>query len=259
MGKTVWQWLSKFHSACPEESFEHFSLKKLWFWNEFRTLSEKIPDFAKKVRQGLRNFNLRVRRKTVREKNLKKWWFLSIFVLWVKKIGLWAKQLGRCCQNYIRRVWGFFNQKRMIFHIFLHCEQNHCLLLPNNYGRISKTSIYVSGKNFWEKKNWEKDDFLVILYFELKKWTLGKTVWQGLSKFHSACPEENFQLFPLEKRWYLNDFRTLSEKVPEFAENLQQPGFPKFQSTCPVKNFERKKMKKKDDFLVILYSDLKEN
>ena len=89
-------------------------------------------------------------------KNWKKDDYLVILILWVKKIGLWARQLGRCCQKYIRRVWGFFIEKRMIFHIFLHFEQNHCWLLPKNYGRISKTSIYVSGENFWEKKKLTK-------------------------------------------------------------------------------------------------------
>ena len=65
-------------------------------------------------------------------------------------------------------LWQFFTEKRMVFHIFLHFEQNHCLLLPNIYGRVSETSIYVSGGKNWEKKS-KKDHFLVILYSELKK------------------------------------------------------------------------------------------
>ena len=53
-------------------------------------------------------------------------------------------------------LWQFFIEKRMVFHIFLHFEQNHCLLLPNIYGRVSETSIYVSGGKKWEKKKEKK-------------------------------------------------------------------------------------------------------
>ena len=50
------------------------------------------------------------------------------------------------------KLWGFFIEKRMIFHIFLRFEQNRCWLLPNIYGSVSQISIYVSGETFWEKK-----------------------------------------------------------------------------------------------------------
>ena len=72
-------------------------------------------------------------------------------------------------------MWGFFIEKRMIFHIFLHFEQKHCWLLPNIYGRVSETSIYVSGKTFWEKKN-EKRWFLsnFVLWVK-KKLEIGRT------------------------------------------------------------------------------------
>ena len=52
-------------------------------------------------------------------------------------------------------LWAFFIDERMIFNIFFHFEQNHCWLLPNIYGRVSETSIYVSGEVFWGK-NWKK-------------------------------------------------------------------------------------------------------
>ena len=114
-------------------------------------------------------------------------------------------------------LWQFFTEKRMVFHIFLHFEQNHCLLLPNIYGRVSETSIYVSGGKNWEKKS-KKRLFLGNFVLWVKKnWTSRKTVWQVLSKMQSACPEESFEHFFLKKLWFSNEVRTLSEKIPDFA------------------------------------------
>ena len=179
-----------------------------------------------------------------REKNWKNDSFSVFLYFEWKKIGLWAKQLGRCCQNYIRRVWGFFIQKKMIFHIFSHCEQNHCWLLPNNYGRISKTSIYVSGKIFERKKNWPKEDFLKILYFELKKMDFGQNSLAGVVKVAFGVSRGIFSAFSIGKKMIFEWFSHSERKSSGLCRNFTA-GFPKFQSTCPVKNFERKKWQKK--------------
>ena len=401
-------------SICHWKNDEFWMIFALWA-KKFRTLPKIYCRFPK--------LQSTCPEKNCEREKLKKWWFLSNFVLWVKKLDSeqnnWAGVVKTTFGVSRVILWQFFNEKRLVFHVFLHFEQNHCLLLPNIYGRVSETSIYVSGGKNWEKKNekkrlflgnfvlwvkkiglrakqfgkgcqsfirrvqrnlfsfsigktmifewfshferkssglcqksmagfpklqttcpeknfereklWKNDDFLVILYFEWKKldfgqnnsagvviaavgvsrgifwavllgktmifdcfsyserkcsglcikltagclklqstcrekfltwekrkneefsvilyseldkWTLDKTVWHGLSKLHSACPEESFEHFSLEKRWLLKDFRTLSRKSSGLCQK-SMAGFPKLQTTCPEKNFEREKFLKK--------------
>ena len=85
---------------------------------------------------------------------------------------------------------------------------------------------------------------------------MGKKVWQGLSKLQSACPEESFEHFSLKKRWFLNEICTLSKRSSGLCQNFTA-GFPKLQSMCPEKICERDKIWKSDDFLLILYFELK--
>ena len=86
-------------------------------------------------------------------------------------------------------LWAFFIEERLIFNIFFHFEQNHCWLLPNIYGRVSETSIYVSGE-FWEK-NWKKKISFTSFVLWVKKFgTWANKFRQGLPKVHSACPGE---------------------------------------------------------------------
>ena len=281
------------------------------------------------------------------KKNEKKRLFLGNFVLWVKKIGLRAKQFGKGCQSFIRRVqrnlFSFSIGKTMIFEWFSHFERKSSGLCQKSMAGFPKLQTTCPEKNFEREKLWKNDDFLVILYFEWKKldfgqnnsagvviaavgvsrgifwavllgktmifdcfsyserkcsglcikltagclklqstcrekfltwekrkneefsvilyseldkWTLDKTVWHGLSKLHSACPEESFEHFSLEKRWLLKDFRTLSRKSSGLCQK-SMAGFPKLQTTCPEKNFERENFWKNDDFVVILYFEWK--
>ena len=74
--------------------------------------------------------------------------------------------------------------------------------------------------------------------------TLGKAIWQGLSKLRSACPEENCEDFSLKKRWFLISFCTLSKITVVFCQTFTA-GFPKFQSTCPGKFSEKRKEKRR--------------
>ena len=85
-------------------------------------------------------------------------------------------------------LWAFFIEKRMSFNIFFHFEQNQCWLLPNIYGRVSETSIYVSGEIF--EKKIEKRRFLTNFVLWVKKFATWATKFrQGLPKVHSACPK----------------------------------------------------------------------
>ena len=226
-----------------------FLWKKQWFLNDFCTLSKKVPYFAKTLRQGFRNFNLRVRRRILREKKWIKRWFLSNFVLWVENIGLWAKQFGKGYQSFIRRVQrnllSIFIEKTMIFEWNLYFEQKSSGLSQNftaGFPKLQDTSLE---KNFEREKLWKNDDFLVILYFEIKKnWTLGKRIWQRLSNLYSVRLEENCEGFSLKKRWFFISFCTFSKIIVDFCQTFKV-GYPKLQSICPEKNCERKKSDKK--------------
>ena len=138
--------------------------------------------------------------------------------------------------------WAVLFGKTMIFDWFSYFERKCSGLCQKLTAGCLKLQSTCPEKILREKK-WKNDDFSVILYSELEKWTLGKTVWHGLSKLHSACPEESFEHFSLEKRWLLKDFRTLSKKVPDFAKNQRQ-GFRNFKlrvrrKFLREKNFEK--------------------
>ena len=188
-------------------------------------------------------------------KTLKKWRLLSNFVLWLKKVGFWAKQFCRgchsCSRRFQRNLLSGFVWKNDDFWLISVLWAKMFRTLHKTDGRVSETSIYVSGESL-ERKNWKNDDFSVVLYSELTKRTLRETVWHGLSKPHSACPEESFEHFSLKKRWFLKDFLTLSEKVPDLVENLRQ-GFQNFNLSVRRKILGEKKNWKNADFLVILY------
>ena len=81
------------------------------------------------------------------------------------------------------------------------------------------------------------------MYFRQNFFNSGQTIWQGMSKLHSACPEENCEDFSLKKRWFLISFCTLSKIIVDFCQTFTA-GFPKFQSTCPEKFSEKRKEKR---------------
>ena len=267
--KNIGLWAKQFDKGCQSciwrvqrNLLSIFRWKKQWFLNDFRTLSKKVPYFAKTLRQGFRKFNLRVRRIILRKKNWKKRWFLSNFVLWVENIGLWAKQFGRGYQSFIRRVQrillSIFHWKNDDFWMKFVLWAKKFRTFPKLYGRVSETSSYVSREKFWDWKTLKKWWFLsIFVLWNLKNWTLGKTIWQGLSKLYSARPEENCEGFSLKKkRCFFISLCTFSKIIVDFCQTFTA-GFPKLQSMCPEKNCERDKIWKNDEFLVILYSKFK--
>ena len=145
-------------------------------------------------------------------------------------------------------MWDFFIETRMILHIFLHFEQKHCWLLPNSYGRVSETSIYVPGENFWEKKM-KKDDFLVNLYFERKNWNLGEQISERICQKSNLCVQRSSwrKQKLLKKEWFLSTSRAMRENLSYFQQkNSWTFGkkiavcFSELHSTCPGDVFEEK-------------------
>ena len=152
-----------------------FHWKKRWFFISFCTFSKIIVHFCQTYTAGFRKLqSICPEKKCERDKIWKNDEFLVILYFQWRKLDSgqsnWAGVVKTTFGVSRGILWGFFIEKRMVFHIFLHFEQSHCWLLPINYGRVSETSIYVFGEKLWEKKKWkEKDDFVVILYFEIKK------------------------------------------------------------------------------------------
>ena len=213
------------HSECPEEIFEHFSLKKRCFLKDFLTLSEKVPDFVKNLRQGLRNFNLRVRRKILRQKKTEKMLNFQWFCILSKKIGLWSNQFRRvrqsCIQSVQRNLLSLFHWKNDDFWlIFAHWAKKF-RTLPNIYGRVFETSIYVSGEKFWEKKL-KKCWFFSNFYFWVKKMDFGQINSAGFVKAAFGVSRGTFWAFFIEKTTILEWFSHFEQKVPDFAKHLRQ-------------------------------------
>ena len=81
--------------------------------------------------------------------------FLVILYSKFKKLDFGQKSLARVVKAAIgvsRGIfWAFFIEKTMIFEWNLYFEQKKFRTLPKLYGRISETSIYVSGENLWER------------------------------------------------------------------------------------------------------------
>ena len=86
--------------------------------------------------------------------------FLVILYSKFKKLDFGQKSLARVVKAAIgvsRGIfWAFFIEKTMIFEWNLFFEQKKFRTLPKLYGRVSETSIYVSGEKVWEKKNEKK-------------------------------------------------------------------------------------------------------
>ena len=80
----------------------------------------------------------------------------------------------------------------------------------------------------------------------------GQGNWAGVVKNTFGVCED----FSLKKGWFFISFCTLSKIIVDFCQKIMAE-FPKLQSTCPEKIFERKKNWQKDEFLVILYFEIK--
>ena len=263
LGKTIRQGLSKLHSGCPEESLEHFSLKKRWFLNEICTLSKRSSGLCQNFTAGFPKLQSMCPEKNCeRDKIWKKDDFLVFLYFEWNKLDSGQSNWAGGCQNCLRRVWRnmerIFQWKKNDISYFLHFEQNYCWLLPNIYGRVSETSIYASGEKFWEKKKWQRDDFLVILYFELKKkghWAkefsrgCQSCIWFVQRKLLSIFFFEKTMIFRMIFLLWPKNVRTLPKIYGRVTEISIYVSGEKF---C------ERKILKTDDVLVTLYFEWKE-
>ena len=165
-------------SICHWKNDEFWMKFVLWA-KKFRTLPKFYCRFPKLQ-------STRQEKNCERERNWKNDDSLVILKLWVKKLDSeqnnWAGVVKTTFGVSRGILWQFFIEKRLVFHVFLHFEQNHWWLLPKIYGRVFETSIYVSGEKFWERKTLKKRRFLSNFVLWVKKnWILGKIIVQGLS------------------------------------------------------------------------------
>ena len=178
--------------------------KKWWFPNKIRNLSETFWDFSRK--QLRHSFqNINLR---VQENILRKFFYRIDGILVVSVLE--RKTLG-------------------------------CWLKIND--KVFKTTTSISRETIRDK--------IFLKFFTIKSCTSGKifstlnkAIRQGLSKLHSACPEEYCEHFSLKKGWFLISFSTLSKIIVDFCQTFTA-GFPKLQSTCPEKFFEEKNEKRR--------------
>ena len=143
----------------------------------------------------------------------------------------------------------------MVSYYFRFSSEKQRKLAKNLRRGFRNHNLHVQGnnlRNFFLKKAIFLIDFVISAKF-FPLWA--KENRQGLSKLHSACPEEKCEDFSLKQGWFYISFCTLSKNIVDFCQTVTA-GFPKLQSTCPEKTFGRKKLKK-EDFLVILYFEWK--
>ena len=163
-----------------------------------------------------------------------------------KKNGFWAKQFGRSCHSCIRRF------ERNLLSIFLSRNDDFWLIfvlwakmirtLQKIDGRVSETSIYVSGESVWDKKM-KNYDFSVILYFERKISNFARKRLSMCAK--TACCVSSGTFWGNEgcwKKWFLTTFRALSWKFWNVDKNITA-GFPKLQTNCPGNFFAKSFLK----------------
>ena len=79
---------------------------------------------------------------------------------------------------------------------------------------------------------------------KLKSWTLGKRIWQGLSKLYSARPEENCEGFSLKKKKIFHIFLHFQQNYCCLLPNIHGR-VSKISIYVPEKIFERKKVTKR--------------
>ena len=200
LSKKIQSRVLRFTFYVSTRTFLKTLLKKWWFPNRFRNLSETFRDFLRKqLRHSFQNINFRVQENILR--------------------------------MFLYRIDGI-----LVFS-FLERKTLECWLKINN--KVFKTTTYIS-RELIRDKLFEKKLFSNKTCTLGKKFsTLCKTIRQGLWKLPSACPDEYCEHFSLKKGWVLISFSTLSKINVDFCQTFTA-GFPKLQSTCPEKLFEKK-------------------
>ena len=120
--KKTGHWATQFSSGCQScnrrvqgNLLSIFHWKNDDFWMKFVLWAKKVPDMAKTLRQGFRNFILCVRREIEREKKLKKRWLLSNFKTLSKKNWTLGKAIGQVLSKLHSACVRNFHWKKEVF------------------------------------------------------------------------------------------------------------------------------------------------
>ena len=118
--------------------------------------------------------------------------FIILFGLLAKNFGIAAKTTSPE-ENILRRNKNF----ELCFHYYFRTLSGNFLeFWENTSARIVKTAFHVSRGTFEENFFfWNKLFHIQFLDFEQKNFELLVKILAGLSKLHSACPNEHFWVF----------------------------------------------------------------
>ena len=144
------------------------------------------------------------------------------------------------------RSWGRTHLKLMKFLYFVCLGRTILVIwgeifmaLKKNYYTVFENAIPVSWETNWEIFLGKVLDFQSSQYFDQIFFGFReKNLRPGLSKFHSASPDEGFEDFVFEKTMIFFNLCTLSGKVSHFCKTITAR-FPKHQSKCPGKLFAK--------------------
>ena len=169
------------------------------------------------LRCVFQNFILRVQETFLRKIILKFDDFLAIFVPW-------ANNFGHLRENFL---WRLTNKLLYGFR-----KRNSRVLGNKLRIFLGKVSVFQSSQYF---------DQIFFCFRE-------KNLRSGLSKFHSASPDEGFEDFVFEKTMIFCNLCTLSGKVSHFCKTFTAC-FSKPQFTCPGKHFAKSFLCKTDGII----------
>ena len=176
------------------------------------------------LRCVFQNFILRVQRTFLRKNTFE---IDEIVVLCVP----WANHFGHL-------GWNFYGVKK-------------------NYYTVFENAIPVSWETNWEIFLGKVLDFQSSQYFDQNFFGFReKNLRPGLSKFHSASPDEGFEDFVFEKTMIFFNLCTLSGKVSHFCKTFTAR-FPKHQSKRPGKLFAKSFFFKTDGIIFFPFFERK--
>ena len=131
------------------------------------------------------------------------------------------------------------------------------MALKKNYYTVFENAIPVSWETNWEIFLGKVLDFQSSQYFDQNFFGFReKNLRPGLSKFHSASPDEGFEDFVFEKTMIFFNLCTLSGKVSHFCKTFTAR-FPKHQSKRPGKLFAKSFFFKTDGIIFFPFFERK--
>ena len=217
-----------------------FHWKKDGFSYLLALWAKSLLTSAKHLRQGFRNFNLRVRRKSLREEKMKKNDFLVILCFksnknWTLGKTVWQglSKLHLACPE--ESFEHFFGKKQWFLNDFCTLSEKVRDFAKSLRQGFRKFNLRVRKKSERETKL-KKRRFLSIFVFWAKKMDSGRSNWAGVVKTTFGVCED----FSLKKGWFFISSCTVNKIIVDFCQ-IFMAEFPKLQFTCPEKFFERKK------------------